>query len=95
MNHQFVESDHDVWPVVLRTPPRWLAPPCAGVRGAGEVTRLLAEAGDDRISAGLGRDHIYGDAGFNIDLSRRLSLTGSDTLQVVNRPAASDDVRTS
>ncbi|WP_372791518.1 hypothetical protein, partial [Paraconexibacter sp.] len=47
--------------------------------------------GNDTILGQDGVDHIYGDDGFNLDLSKRLSLS-TQILSVVTAPSGSDNV---
>jgi Ca2+-binding RTX toxin-like protein len=51
--------------------------------------QLAGGSGHDEIQGDLGDDHIYGDDGFNLNLSRRLSLSVQPLL-VVTDPSGSD-----
>ena len=55
--------------------------------------QIAGGSGNDVIHGQGGDDHIYGDDGFNIDLSKRLSLS-TQILLLVNAPAAGDDATT-
>ena len=52
---------------------------------------LAGGSGNDTIYGQDGVDHIYGDDGFNVDLSKRLSLS-TQILSVVTAPSGSDNV---
>ena len=55
---------------------------------------IAGGSGDDTIHGQGGDDHIYGDDGFNLDLSKRLSLS-TQILLLVNAGAATDVAGTS
>ncbi|MDX6411835.1 MAG: hypothetical protein QOE91_1351, partial [Gaiellaceae bacterium] len=54
---------------------------------------IAGGSGNDEIHAQGGDDHIYGDDGFNVDLSKRLSLS-TQILLLVNSAAGTDDATT-
>jgi hypothetical protein len=51
---------------------------------------IAGGSGNDTIKGLGGDDHIYGDSGFNLDLSKRLSLS-TQILLVVNTPDTAND----
>jgi Ca2+-binding RTX toxin-like protein len=58
-----------------------------GAGGAGDL--LAGGSGDDLIVGGSGNDQIYGDDGFNLDLSKRVSLS-TQIVTVANSPSPGD-----
>src|SRR5581483_7260174 len=55
------------------------------ISGGGGGDFLAGGSGNDTINAGTGNDQIWGDDGFNVDLSKRLSLS-TQILTVVSGP---------
>ncbi|MCW2999090.1 MAG: type secretion target repeat protein, partial [Solirubrobacterales bacterium] len=55
---------------------------------------LAGGSGNDTINGQRGADHVYGDDGFNVDLSKRLSLS-TQILALVNGPSSGDHLATS
>jgi Ca2+-binding RTX toxin-like protein len=63
------------------------------ITGGGGGDWIAGGGGGDIIQAGTGKDDILGDDGFNLDLSKRLSLS-SQVLLVANAPAPTDEQKT-
>jgi Ca2+-binding RTX toxin-like protein len=55
--------------------------------GSSYDDQIAGGAGNDSIAAGGGNDHVYGDSGFNLDLSKPLALS-TQPLTVVNASTA-------
>jgi hypothetical protein len=55
---------------------------------------IAGGGGDNTIDAGDGNNQVYGNAGFNIDLSKRLSLASPDLLTVVLQASSTDQTIT-
>ena len=55
--------------------------------GSAYDDQIAGGSGNDSLSAGGGNDHVYGDSGFNLDLSKPLALA-TQPLSVVNASTA-------